>query len=67
MSEEKVESLHVTPTLLMETHIHCALLFCVKLVDIASRKILIDKIGIINLMVILVIFLSLSLFVQEYM
>ena len=34
-----------------------SLQFCVKLVDIAGHKILIRKIGIINLMVILVIFL----------
>ena len=37
----------------------------VKLVDIAGRKIQIRKIGIINLMVILVI--SLPLFVHKYM
>ena len=39
--------------------VQCSLQFCVKLVDIAGRKIQIRKIGLINLMVILVIFLSL--------
>ena len=39
--------------------VQCSLQFCLKLVDIAGRKIQILKIGIINFMVILVIFLTL--------
>ena len=46
-------------------YIQCSLQFCVKLVDIAHRKMQTCKIGLINLMVILVIFLP--LFVHKYM
>ena len=45
--------------------VQCSLQFCVKLVDTAGRKIQIRKIGIINLVVILILFLP--LFVQKYM
>ena len=45
--------------------VQCSLQFCMKLVDIAAHKIGIRKIGIINLMVILVIFLP--FFVHKYM
>ena len=40
----------------MERKVQCSLQFCVKLIDIAGRKIQTCKIGIINLMVILYIF-----------
>ena len=49
----------------LDNVIQCFIQFYVKLVDIAGRKIGICKIGIINLMLNLVIFLP--LFVHKYM
>ena len=52
-----------TNVIVMARKLQCSLQFCVKLVDIAGCKMRIRKIGIINLMVILITFLA--LFVQQ--